>query len=237
MKLSHPIYKLKRRARLRARERGQPLHAALDQEARAEGFRSWSHLAAKLREASPAKSLLGQLRRGDLVLLGARPGHGKTLLGLELLAETARAGEPGMFFSLEYTNAEVAAHLKALGEETHAFANQIAIDTTDGICADYITDRLSQMAGPGLAVIDYLQLLDQRRSTPPLNDQLHTLRRAAERAGHVIVTISQIDRRFDPTAKSCPDLADVRLPNPVDLTQFTKSCFLHDGEMTLASVA
>jgi hypothetical protein len=45
------------------------------------------------------------------------------------------------------------------------------------------------------------------------------------------VTVSQIDRSFDIKSKPLPDLADVRRPNPVDLGLFTKTCFLHDGEL------
>ena len=52
-------------------------------------------------------------------------------------------------------------------------------------------------------------------------------------AGHIVVLISQIDRAYDPGAKPLPDLTDVRLPNPVDLSLFSKSCFLHDGEIRL----
>lgn len=44
MKISAPIKKLKRNAKLRSRSTGQPLHAALDQVASEEGFKSWSHL-------------------------------------------------------------------------------------------------------------------------------------------------------------------------------------------------
>ena len=45
--------------------------------------------------------------------------------------------------------------------------------------------------------------------------------------------ISQIDRSYDPAAKPCPDLDDVRLPNPVDLSLFNWTCFLNEGEVRL----
>jgi len=32
-------------------------------------------------------------------------------------------------------------------------------------------------------------------------------------------------------------VADIRLPNPVELSVFSKACFLHDGEMRLLEVA
>lgn len=44
MQLSAPIYKLKRKAKLLAREIDIALHQALDKVAIEEGFQSWSHL-------------------------------------------------------------------------------------------------------------------------------------------------------------------------------------------------
>jgi len=53
MNLSVPIYRLKREARLLAREQHLPLHAALDRLARREGFAAWSLLAAHDMPRSP----------------------------------------------------------------------------------------------------------------------------------------------------------------------------------------
>src|SRR5262245_53486156 len=49
---------------------------------REEGFQSWSQLAAAAANHFPTSHLLEQLQPGDLVLLGARPGQGKTVMGL-----------------------------------------------------------------------------------------------------------------------------------------------------------
>ena len=92
MKLSAPVYRLKRRARLLSRQESIPHHAALDRIAVGEGFGNWSLLAARMAAASPARTLLRHLRPGDLLLVGARPGHGKTLFGLELAVEAMKAG-------------------------------------------------------------------------------------------------------------------------------------------------
>src|SRR3954453_20514773 len=91
MKLSAPIYHLKRRAKRMSREEGIPLHDALDRTAATEGFSAWSMLAAKAAAATPAKRLLPQFQPGDLVLVGARPGQGKTLMSLELAVEAMRS--------------------------------------------------------------------------------------------------------------------------------------------------
>src|SRR6516164_191391 len=75
MKLSAPIYHLKRKAKRLSREEGIPLHEALDRVAATEGFSAWSLLAAKTAAATPANRVFAQFRPGDLVLVGARPGH------------------------------------------------------------------------------------------------------------------------------------------------------------------
>ncbi|WP_455373584.1 DNA helicase [Limibacillus halophilus] len=231
MKLSAPLFRLKREARQLSRREALPLHQALDRIARREGFKSWSHLSAKASAASPAESLLTEIEAGDLVLLGARPGQGKTLLGLELAARAAHAGRPAFFFTLEYGEAQLG---DLLPQPT---PRGLTLDTSDEISADYIAKRLEAAAPGALAVIDYLQILDQKRSNPPLAEQLRRLKALAAAGDHSLILISQIDRRFDARQKRLPDLSDVRLPNPVDLTLFSKTCFLHGGEILLAAPA
>src|SRR3546814_15877911 len=82
-----------------------------------------------------------------------------------------------------------------------------------------------------VVVVDYLQLLDQRRRNPELAVQVKTLAGFASTASTIIVAISQIDRSFDMEGKPLPNLSNVRLPNPVVLSLFTKLCFLTNGEM------
>ena len=82
-------------------------------------------------------------------------------------------------------------------------------------------------------VVDYLQLLDQNRATPQLEEQVTALKAFAEAQGMIMLFVSQIDRRFDLTDRSCPGLDDVRLPNPLNLDHFARCCFLNDGELRL----
>ncbi|MBZ9997600.1 DNA helicase [Mesorhizobium sp. BH1-1-4] len=231
MRLSAPVYLLKRQARLLARETKIPLHQALDSVAAQEGFASWSLLAAKAAEAGPAGGLFARLAPGDLVLVGARPGHGKTLMSLELAVEAMKSGHRSVFFTLEYTHADIIDRFRAIGVEPARFDRLFEFDNSDAINADYIVGRLASAPRGTLAVIDYLQLLDQKRANPDLAQQVRTLKAFARENGVILVFISQIDRSYDPAVKPVPDIGDIRLPNPLDLSLFNKACFLNKGEI------
>ncbi|MDX8500196.1 DNA helicase [Mesorhizobium sp. VK4C] len=231
MRLSVPVYHLKRQARLLSRRDRMPLHQALDRVAAGEGFANWSLLAAKAAEAAPAANLFAQLTPGDLMLVGARPGQGKTLMSLELAVEAMKSGRRSVFFTLEYTHTDILGRFRVIGAEPALFDGLFEFDNSDAICADYIIGKLRTAPRGTLAVIDYLQLLDQRRENPELMVQVSTLRSFARDRGLILVFISQIDRSYDPSKKPFPDLGDIRLPNPLDLSLFDKTCFLNKGEI------
>jgi replicative DNA helicase len=231
MRLSEPIYQLKRRAKRLSREKGIPLHDALDRIARTEGFSAWSLLAAKAAALTPASRLFPQFRPGDLVLVGARPGQGKTLMSFELAVEAMRSGQRAAFFSLEYTEKNVLDRLRAIDVEPAQFDKLFEVDCSDAISADYVVKQMAAAPRGTFVVIDYLQLLDQRRENPDLNVQVRALKSFARGQGLIVVFISQIDRSYDPSVKPCPDLGDIRLPNPLDLKLFDKTCFLNNSEV------
>ncbi|MHC2618639.1 replicative DNA helicase [Bradyrhizobium huanghuaihaiense] len=231
MKLSAPIYHLKRKAKRLSREASIPLHDALDRVAATEGFSAWSMLAAKAAAMTPASKLFPQFRPGDLVLVGARPGQGKTLMSLELAVEAMRSGHRAAFFSLEYTEKDVLDRLRAIGADPAQFAGMLEVDCSDAISADYVVKQMAASPRGTFVVIDYLQLLDQRREHPDLTVQVRALKSFARDKGLIVVFISQIDRSYDPTVKPCPDLGDVRLPNPLDLKLFDKTCFINNAEV------
>jgi replicative DNA helicase len=229
--LSAPVYHLKRKAKRLSREEGIPLHDALDRLATTEGFSAWSMLAAIAAAITPANRLFPQFRPGDLVLVGARPGQGKTLMSLELAVEAMRSGHRAAFFSLEYTEKDVLDRLRAIGVEPAQFDELFAVDCSDAISADYVVKEMAAAPRGTVVVIDYLQLLDQRRENPDLSVQVRALKSFARDKGLVVVFIAQIDRSYDTAVKPCPDLADVRLPNPLDLKLFDKACFLNKSEV------
>jgi replicative DNA helicase len=237
MKLSTPIYRLKRQAKQLSCEDTVPLNEALNRIAKREGFESWGLLAALHAKRSSATKILAALSSGDLVLLGARPGHGKTLMGLELIVEAIKTGNCAAFYSLEYIEKEVAERFATLGVDINASSDALTFDTSDEISADYIINQLKTAPEGTVVVIDYLQLLDQDRGKPTLKAQVAALKSFVEKAGLIVIMLSQIDRSYDATIKALPDMADVRLPNPLDLTLFTKTVFLNNRGVNLQAVS
>lgn len=231
MKLSAPIYHLKRKAKLLSREENIPHHEALDRIALQEGYKDWSLLAAKLLATRPAGRLFTRLKPGDLLLVGARPGQGKTLMSLELAVEAMKSGNRAVFFTLEYTEKDILDRFQAIGAEHAQFDGLFKLDCSDAISADYIMATLASAPRGTVVVVDYLQLLDQKRENPELAVQVRALKSFALDQGLIVVFISQIDRSYDPSKKPCPDIRDVRLPNPLDMRLFNKACFLNKGEV------
>ena len=229
MRLSAPVYHLKRKARLLSRQQNIPLHAALDRIAIGEGFGGWSLLASKTNTAVSASELYSRLSPGDLVLIGARRGHGKTLMSLRLAIEAMKAGNRGAFFTLEDTEKVVLDRFPMIGADHAEFASLFEFDNSDAISANYIVGKLAEAPRGTLAVVDFLQLLDQKREKPELMIQVQMLKAFARARGVIVVFVSQIDRSYDPALKPLPDLSDVRLPNPLDLKLFNKMVCLNNG--------
>lgn len=234
MRLSAPIYQLKRRAKMLARDENIRLHQALDRVAAEEGFTAWSQLASRFKAGIDVDALLTELADGDMLLIGARPGHGKTRLGLQLLLSAAGEGRRSVFFTLEFTEREAMESIRALA--VHLPVTGPEIVTSDDISADFIVRHLSGAPKGTVAVIDYLQILDQQRQKPPLSEQMGVLQAFARSNGIILGFISQIDRSFEPELSSVPGFTDLRLPNPIPPGIFSKACFLNASEVRLESL-
>lgn len=233
MPLSKPIFQLKRTAKSLSRAEKIPLNQALDRVAAEEGFRAWSELASSPSSLSSTAHLFNELEHGDFLLLGGRPRQGKTAMALKLVVEAMKRGNQGVFFTLDYNPQCVVELFAKIGVNPRKYDGLFKLDNADNIDAQYIMQQMESAPTGTVVVIDYLQLLDQRRQSPILAFQLEALKLFACENDLIMIFSSQIDRKYELSEKPFPDMGDVRLPNPLDLSIFDKACFMNDGEIQM----
>lgn len=145
-------------------------------------------------------AFLAGLKPGQLVILGARPGGGKTALALNVAANAAGAGAPALFFSMEMTKEEIGdrllsmrsdvsltrinradlkpEHIEAITRQQHgdgAGTLRLWVDDTPNQPADRlaaVTRRAVTRHGVRLAVVDYLQLMKPDNTRANRNEQV-----------------------------------------------------------------
>jgi replicative DNA helicase len=133
-------------------------------------------------------SVLGGMRPGELIVLGARPSLGKTALSLNIVERVASTGEPTLFFSLEMTARDITERLLSMGSSVpmHRLTRprELRPDDIDALFRAgspqgvggspiFVDDapeqsaarmasvarRLARREGVQLVVVDYLQLM------------------------------------------------------------------------------
>lgn len=183
------------------------------------------------------KVLVG-LGSADLVLIGARPGMGKTAFAMNIAVSAAkRTGKAVCVFSLEMSAEQLVTrllssegmvdsyHLRSgeLTEEewtkiAHAASGlsetQILIDDTTGITVSGMKSKLRRVKNLGLIVIDYLQLMQsEKRSDSRVNevaDISRSLKLMAKEFGVPVICCAQLSRSPEKRDDKRPQLSDLR---------------------------
>jgi len=226
MKLSAPLHLLKSRAKAIKKNSSLTMVEALDHIAKKEGYLSWSSLQTQQKHVLPKtkQEVFAYLNPGDLMLIGARPGLRKTQFALDILVQALVEDRYCYFFSFEYTHSNISNYLL----DDYCNTKYLSIDLCDEISASYIIDKTkSTLSKPGVIVVDYLQLLDQKRSNSDIQQQLKTLKAYAKERDFIIIFISQLDRSFDEKCDVLPTINDIRMPNEFDVTLFNKLMLIH----------
>lgn len=184
-------------------------------------------------------ALTGGPRRGDLVIVAARPSVGKSSFGFQIAKHVASQGEDmAGFFSLEMSDDQLSARL--LGWESGVPASRLERGTatdadyravadaaerlkalrlvieTSAITVSEIGAWCRAMAGQGLtcAVVDYLQLLrpDRRRESDEAEVAgiSRSLKRLAKDLNIVVIALSQLNRAPEGRKDKRPATADLR---------------------------
>ncbi len=183
---------------------------------------------------------LNGLHGGDLIVLAARPGMGKTTLAMNILSNVAEDGHGGGFLSLEMTEESLRTRMicsrakvdssKVRGgslSETELEAYIYTAKQMKGLKI-FINDdprtsllrlkssarRLKRQQGVKLLVVDYLQLMTAgEKIDGRVNEVSHISRQMkllAKALDIPIILLSQLNRTSDKEKKRRPRLSDLR---------------------------
>ena len=183
--------------------------------------------------------MLIQMGKGDLIIVGARPGMGKTSFAMNIAVNVAKSNKAVAIFSLEMSGEQLVnrilssealidssrlrtGQLKA--EDWENLANvtsslsgcDIYIDDTSAITATEMKSKLRRINNLGLVVIDYIGLMQSTSNSDNRAQQVGEISRnlkiMAKDFGIPIVCCAQLNRGTEQRGGDAkkPTLADLR---------------------------
>lgn len=182
---------------------------------------------------------IGGVQAGIVTIVAARPGMGKSSLGLAIADASSAAGFGAHVFSLEDSEdayadrglsresqvpaeamRNVALNRVQIADITHAMSRlrgrKWLIDNRSGITADEIVRsvrRKRRENGTRVVIVDYVQLIRRPHRMSPheaLTEIITTLADAAKQDGLAYVVMSQLNREVEKRQDKRPLLADLR---------------------------
>ncbi len=178
------------------------------------------------------------LGKSDLVLVGARPGMGKTSFALNIATNVARSTKKTVcIFSLEMSTEQLITRMLAsealvdsyklrsgdLPDEdwtklAHAASSlsgtDILIDDTSGITVSGMKSKLRRVKNLGLVVIDYLQLMQSERRidnrVQEVADISRSMKLLAKELMVPVICCAQLSRGPESRNDKRPMLSDLR---------------------------
>ncbi len=180
------------------------------------------------------------LQASDLVVVAARPSMGKTMLCLNLARHVALHEKvPVVIFSLEMSREQLALRLLSAESEIEGHRlrtgeldgeawsklslalgrlgeSPIYIDDTPGISSLELRAKARRMKAQhdiGLVIVDYMQLMQGRRSEnrqQEISDISRSLKALARELKVPVVTLSQLSRAVESRTDKRPMLSDLR---------------------------
>lgn len=180
--------------------------------------------------------ITGGLGRGDLVVVAARPGMGKTALALTIARNVAKKGHAVFIASLEMSREQIAQRLLAqearvdlknlrfgrLPQEELAHVMKIApnvaalpilVDDTPAQ-TDIDIRFKARMHKPDVVIVDYLQLckpsIKADRRDLEIAEITATMKAIAKECNCPVVLLSQLNREVEKRNNKMPQLSDLR---------------------------
>lgn len=181
--------------------------------------------------------LLG-LGAGDLVLIAARPGMGKTAFALNIAENIGlKDNKTIAVFSLEMSNEQLVNRMLSshsgvlntkfrkgdLVDNEWIRLNQSAeiltktniyLDDTPGITVPQIKAKLRRLKNVDLVIIDYLQLMDSAKKTDSRTQEVSEISRSlklmAKEFNIPVITLSQLSRGPESRPDKRPQMSDLR---------------------------
>lgn len=178
------------------------------------------------------------LNKSDLIILGARPGMGKTSFALNIARNVASSGRTVCFFSLEMTRDQLAQRVLSSeagiksekmrtgeleGDEWTRLAQagdqlsktELYFDETSDITVQQMKAKLRRMRKVDLVIIDYLGLMHTAKPTDnrvqEVSEITRSLKIMAKDLKVPVIACAQLSRATEAKGKSHkPALADLR---------------------------
>jgi len=175
---------------------------------------------------------------GDFVLVGARPGMGKTSFAMNIASKAAMTTKKKVaVFSLEMSCEQLVTRLisseamvdsyalrtgKLTSEDWNNIADaagrlaecDILIDDTMGITVTGMKAKLRREKDLGMVVIDYLGLMQSDRKidnrVQEVSDISRNLKMMAKELGVPVITCAQLNRAAETRSGNRPQLSDLR---------------------------
>ncbi len=187
---------------------------------------------------SGVDSILAGMGKGDFVIVGARPGMGKTSFVLNIASNVAEKTKKAVcVFSLEMPAEQLVTRMLAseamvdsyslrsgkltpedwtkIAEASGRLAGiDLLIDDSAGITATAMKAKLRRVNNLGLVVIDYLQLMQGERhldnKAQEVGDISRNLKLMAKELGVPVICCAQLNRATDSRTDKRPMISDLR---------------------------
>jgi replicative DNA helicase len=204
-------------------------------------------------------ALTGGFEPGQLIILAARPGVGKTAFALGVADHAARAGRTALFASLEMPARELSMRVMAQrsGVSVHAMRagtrnddhwsaltrvsseaarQRLFIDDKPAITLAYLRARAKRLArkhGLHLIVVDYIGLMrgEGQNRTQELGSISRGLKALAKELAVPIIACAQLNRGVESRSDRRPQLHDLRDSGEIE-QDADIVLMLHREEMT-----